>query len=185
MQTRDLTTIIIMAVLQFIITALIAQMGTLITGIPGTNFLFTILLTIPITFSSLIFEGRRWRMFLQLTLFAVLIIPTRLGGAPFDVPSRLGTVAAGFLLDLFANSIYKTFKERDKLMWWSVLNGTIVYLLIPFFSIITKILFATPEAVESFLGVLSLLLPVIVAEAAMGGYIGYKIYKRQINWATT
>ncbi|MCW4021773.1 MAG: hypothetical protein ACOWW1_10845 [archaeon] len=181
MQTRDLTAIIVMAVLQFIITALIAQMGTLITGIPGTNFLFTILLTIPITFSLLVYEGRRWRVFLQLTLFAFLIIPTRLAGVPFDVIARMGTVASGFLLDLFANSIYKTFKERDKLMWWAVLSGTLVYLLIPFFSIVTKILFATPEAVESFLGVVSLLLPIIVVEAAIGGYIGYQIYKRQIK----
>jgi hypothetical protein len=181
MQTRDLTTIIVMAVLQFVITALIAQMGTLITGIPGTNFLFTILLTIPITFSMLIYKGRRWRIFLQMTLFAILIIPTRLGGVPFDVTARLGTIAAGFFLDLIANSIYKIFKDRNKLMWWSVLSGTLAYLLIPVFSIVTKIIFTEPENVERFLGIISLLFPVIVVEAAIGGYIGYQIYKRQIK----
>ncbi|MDG6223825.1 MAG: hypothetical protein IAX21_02640 [Candidatus Bathyarchaeota archaeon] len=182
MQTRDLTTIIVMAVLQFVITALIAQMGTIITGIPGTNFLFTILLAIPITFSLLTYEGRRWRIFMQLALFILLAIPTRLGGPAFDPISRLGSLTTAFLIDLLANSIYGFFKNRHKLLWWAVLTSGAYWLMIPFFSTVTKILFYTPEAVESFIGVVSVLLPVIIGQALLGGYIGYQIYKRQTKF---
>ena len=181
MQTRDLTTIIVMAVLQLVITVLIAQMGTLITGIPGTNFLFTLLLAIPITFSLLTYEGRRWRIFMQLALFALIALPTRLGGPAFDPVSRFGTFTVAILIDIIANSLYGTFKKRDKLLWWAILCSGIYWCLIPLFSTITKILFYTPEAVEAFIGVVSVLLPVIIGEALIGGYIGYQIYKRQIK----
>ena len=181
MQTRDLTTIIVMAVVQFVLTLLIAQMGTLITGIPGTNFLFTIVLAIPITFSLLTYEGRRWRIFIQLALFILLALPTRLGGPAFDPISRFGSLTTAFLIDVIANSFYGTLKKRDKLLWWGVIMSGIYWCMIPFFSTVTKILFYTPEAVESFIGVVSVLIPVIIAEALIGGYIGYQIYKRQIK----
>jgi len=181
MQTRDLTTIIVMAVLQFVITVLIAQMGTIITGIPGTNFLFTILLAIPITFSLLTYEGRRWRIFMQLALFVLLAIPTRLGGPAFDPISRLGSLTSAFLIDIIANSLYGQFKKREKLLWWAVIVSGIYWCMIPLFSTVTKILFYTPDTVERFIGIVSLLFPVIIAEALIGGYIGYQIYKRRIK----
>ena len=181
MQTRDLTTIIVMAVLQLVLTVLIAQMGTLITGIPGTNFLFTIILAIPITFSLLTYEGRRWRIFMQLALFILLALPTRLGGPAFDPISRLGSLATAFLIDLLANSFYGVFKKRDKLLWWAVLVSGVYWAMIPFFSTVTKILFYTPDVVEKFIDVVSVLLPVIIGEALAGGYIGYQIYKRQMK----
>ena len=181
MQTKDLTTIIVMAVLQFVLTVLIAQMGTLITGIPGTNFLFTILLAIPITFSLLTYEGRRWRIFMQLALFVLLAIPTRLGGPAFDPISRLGSLASALLIDILANSFYGKFKKRDKLLWWGVIFSGIYWCIVPLFSTLTKIVFYSPDTVERFVGIVSMLFPVIIAEALIGGYIGYQIYKRQIK----
>lgn len=178
MHTRDLTTIIIMAVLQFVISALFAQMGTVITGIPGTNFLFTILLAIPIAFSLLIYEGRRWRIFMQLALFSLLAIPTRIGGAPFDPIARLGSLATAFLIDLIANSLFGFFKKREKLVWWSVLTSGVYWAILPFFKIVVMIIYYSPEAVERFIEIVTLLYPIILAEALVGGYIGYLIYKR-------
>ena len=178
MKTRDLTSIIILAVLQFVISVLLAQMGTVITGIPGTNFLLTILLAIPLSFSLLIYEGRRWRIFIQLTLFSLLSIPTRIGGAPFDPIARLGSVAAALLIDLVANSFYGFFQKRENLKLWSILTSGIYWFILPLFKILVMICYYSPEAVERFIGVVSLLYPVIIGEALIGGYLGYIIYKR-------
>ncbi|MCW4023335.1 MAG: hypothetical protein ACOWW1_05900 [archaeon] len=180
-QTKDITTVIMMAVLQLVITVLIVQMGTLITGIVGTNFLFTIFLAIPISFSLLTYEGRRWRLFIQLALFTLLAMPTTLGGAPFDPTPRLSSLTTAFLLDLVANQLYGFFKKNDKLIWWSILSSIIYWIMTPFFKMVVFSIFYAPGMVESFISVVSLLLPVIIAEAMAGAYVGYKIYNRQLK----
>lgn len=182
MQTRDVTTIIVMASLQFVIAVLIAQMGTVITGIPGTNFLFTILLAIPISFSLLRYEGRRWRIFFQLTLFSLISMPTYIGGAPFDPTPRLSSLATAFLIDLLANSMYGLFKNTNKLLWWIMLTSATYWILTPLLKIAISIIFYTPEFVEGFTNVVLGLFPIIIVEAIIGGYLGYKIYKRQIRF---
>ncbi|MDG6222292.1 MAG: hypothetical protein IAX21_11095 [Candidatus Bathyarchaeota archaeon] len=182
MQTRDVTMIIVMAVLQLVISVSIAQMGTLITGIPGTNFLFTILLAIPISFSLLWYEGRRWRIFFQLALFSLISIPTFIGGAPYDPTPRLSSIATAFLIDIFANSSYGFFNKTKKLLWWSLLTSSIYWVLTPFLKIGVSIIFYSPEFVERFTSVVLGLFPIIIAQAIAGGYIGYKIYKNQIRF---
>ena len=82
LNTKDLSLIIILAVVGFVMTLLVAQTATLLTGIPGANYSLTIVLAIVTGFSLLIYEGnegRRWRFFAQTVLFAILIMPTRLG----------------------------------------------------------------------------------------------------------
>jgi hypothetical protein len=181
MKTRDLTTIIIMAALQFVIAVLVSHMGTLITGIAGTSFLFTILLAIPISFSLLIYEGRRWRIFTQLALFTLLAMPTTIGGTPFDPMPRLSSLATAFLIDGIANSLYEFFKKPDKLLWWSMVTSTSYWIMTPFLKIAVSSILYSPEFVERFTSVVLCLLPVIIAEAIIGGYFGYQIYKRQIR----
>ena len=181
MQTKDITAIIVMAVLQFVIAVLISHTGTLITGIAGTSFLFTILLAIPISFSLLIYEGRRWRIFTQLALFTLLAMPTTIGGTPFDPTPRLSSLAAAFLIDLAANSFYGCFKKPEKLLWWTMLTSTLYWIITPFLKIVVSSIFYEPEFVERFTSVILYLLPVIITEAILGGYFGYQIYKRQIR----
>lgn len=170
-----------MAVLQFVISISIVQMAKVITGIRGANYLFTILLAIPIGFSLLMYGGRRWRFLIQMSIFTLLIIPTNLGGTPFDPVSRMGGIATAFLTDLFANSGYGTFKKSNKLFWWSIVFVVAYWILNPFFSMVVKQLFYTPELVKKFVEVVIVLLPVIIVEAVIGGYIGYKIYGRIKN----
>jgi hypothetical protein len=181
MKTRDLTAIIIMAVLQVVVAALVSYMGTLSTGIAGSSFMFTILLAIPISFSLLIYEGRRWRIFTQLALFTLLAMPTTIGGTPFDPIPRLSSLATAFLIDLTANSLYGYFKKHKKLLLWSMLTSTIYWILTPFLKMVVSSFIYTPEYVERFTSVVLFLLPIIIAEAIMGGYFGYQIYKRQIR----
>jgi hypothetical protein len=178
-QTRDITTIIVMAVLQFVLAASVVQMGTLITGIAGASFLFTIILAIPISFSVLMYEGRRWRIFIQLTLFTLLAMPTTIGGTPFNPAPRLSSLATAFLIDVIANSFYGFFKQHSKMLGWAILTSTLYWIMTPFLKIVVSSVFYTPEFVESFTNVVLCLLPIIIAEAIIGGYIGHKIYNYQ------
>ncbi|MCW4021538.1 MAG: hypothetical protein ACOWW1_01380 [archaeon] len=151
------------------------------TGIAGASFLFTILLAIPISFSVLIYEGRRWRIFIQLTLFTLLAMPTTIGGTPFNPTPRLSSLATAFLIDVIINSLYGFFKQHNKLLGWTIITSTLYWIMTPFLKIGVSSIFYTPEFVESFSNVVLFLLPIIITEAIIGGYIGYKIYKYQIK----
>ncbi|MCW4015271.1 MAG: hypothetical protein NWF06_02780 [Candidatus Bathyarchaeota archaeon] len=178
MDSKDLMLIVNMAVLGFITAISCVQIAGLITGILGINYIFTIVSAIITSFSSLLYEGRRWRFFTQFTLYALLITPTYLGGAPFNIISRLGHVVAGFFGDLLFNRGYAVFKKNNKLMLWSILTTVALWIMIPFFGTLIKPLVYTPEAMAQYVNVVILLSPVIIAESAAGGYIGYKIYKK-------
>jgi len=167
-----------MAVLGFASSLLVVQIGRMLTGIPGINYAFTIVLAIETSFSLLMYEGRRWRFFLQMTLFAILIIPTNLGGPPFDILARINMIINAFLCDLAFNSIYRTFQKRNKLVWWVIIAMVTYWVLNPFISILIKPLFYPPEYIETLISVVSLLLPVIIIESIAGGYFGHKIYRR-------
>jgi hypothetical protein len=156
-------------------------MAKVVTGIRGSNYLFTIILAIPICLSLLMYEGRRWRFFIQMSIFTLLIIPTSLGGTPFDPVSRLGGFATAFFVDLLVNSLYGVFKKHKKLVFWSVLVSVVYWALNPFFSTVVKYLFFSPEVMEAFLNVVLVLLPVIMIEAIAGGIIGYQIHQRLKN----
>ena len=180
-RTKDLCLIIIMATLGLVTTLFIVQTARMITGIPGANYIFTVILAIQTSFSLLMYEGRRWRFFFQMTLFTILIIPTNLGGTPFNVLGKMNTVVTAFLSDLIFNTLYVKFKRRDKLLWWTIIATIVFWVMNPFVSSLIKPLFYPPEYVKKFIEVVFLMFPVILAESIVGGYIGHKIYKRVKN----
>ncbi|MEM2107865.1 MAG: hypothetical protein QXL10_01080 [Candidatus Bathyarchaeia archaeon] len=167
-----------MAVLGLVSTALIVQMAHLISGIRGANYIFTIILAVQTSFSFLVYEGKRWRFFVQFTIFTFLIIPTYLGGSPFFVPSRIHFIITALIADLVLNSFYKRARVHNKLKLWSVLGTLLFWVMMPFFALLMQPLFYPPEAVAAFANVILLLLPVIIAESIAGGYLGYTIYRR-------
>ena len=95
--SRDLALVIILAVVSFIYTIFVGQLGNLITGIQGFNYLFIVGHAIFISFGFLMYEGRRWRLLLQGVLAALLTLTTYLSGAPFDVLSKMPMIATSFL----------------------------------------------------------------------------------------
>jgi hypothetical protein len=181
MHSKDLCLIICMAALGLVTTLLIVQTARMITGIPGANYIFTVILAIQTSFSLLMYEGRRWRFFFQMTLFTILIIPTNLGGAPFNILPKMNTIITAFFCDLLFNTLYLKFKRRDKLLWWTIIATIIFWVMNPFVSSFIKPLFYPPEYVTKFIEVVLLMLPVILTESIVGGYIGHKIYKRVKN----
>lgn len=176
--SKDISCIIFMAVLGLVSTALIVQMAGLISGIRGANYIFTIILSIQTTISFLLYEGRRWRFFVQFSIFTLLIIPTYLGGLPFAAQSRIHFIITAFLADLIINSFYEKSRKRDKLKRWSISGSLLFWLMLPFFSLLTHSLFYSFKAIVFAADVILLLLPVIIAESIAGGYLGYRIFLR-------
>jgi hypothetical protein len=176
--SKDLALIIILASTSFVYSILLVQLPNLITGIVGLNYFFIFGHGIIISLSFLIYNGKRWRFALQSTLLSLLLIPTFAMGTPFDVLARMPMLLAGLLEDLIFNSFHQVFKTNNKLMWWGIfvaLFGVSLNLALTF---LNMHLFYSPEALSSFVSVVTLLSPVIILESAIGGYIGYKVFER-------
>ena len=63
MKSRDITLVILLAVVSFVYTVFVGQLGNLLTGIQGLNYLVIIGHMIFISYGFLMYEGRRWRLF--------------------------------------------------------------------------------------------------------------------------
>ena len=179
--SRDVAIVILLSVGGFGYTALIGQIGLLLTGIPGVNYFFTAGHAIFVSTGFLLFEGRKWRFFLQATLFSILTLPTYLMGTPYDILTRLPLILTGFQADLLFNSLYKTFERRKKIGIWAILCSIEFFIIDPFLRILTYPLFLPQQYTSTFTIVTLLLQPIIIAEAVAGGYMGFKIYQRVRN----
>lgn len=177
-ESRDIALIIVLAVSSFIYSFFVGQLGNLITGILGLNYLFVFGHAIFISFGFLIYEGRRWRFLLQSILVVLLTLPTHQSGAPYDVLARMPLIIGAFFSDLIFNSIYKTFRKHNKLIWWAIIVAVVFLLIIPFFIALNMLLFYAPEVFTLYVNVYLLLFPVTMIEAIIGGFIGYRIYER-------
>ena len=100
MKSRDIALVILLAVVSFVYTVFVGQLGNLLTGIQGLNYLVIIGHMIFISFGFLMYEGRRWRLFLQGVLAALLTLTTFLSGAPFDPLSKIPMIATSFFGDV-------------------------------------------------------------------------------------
>jgi hypothetical protein len=178
MHSRDLTLVIILAVVSFIYTTFVGQLGNLLTGIQGLNYLFIIGHMIFISFGFLMYEGRRWRLFLQGVLAALLTLTTFLSGSPFDPLSKIPMIATSFFGDLIFNSFYGFFKDRKKLVWLAMIVVLGYAFMLPIFVTINMSLFYNPQVLNLYLSVYLLLLPVTIVETIIGALIGTLIYKR-------
>jgi hypothetical protein len=176
--TKDLTMVVSLAVVGLVLTLLVVQSASMITGIPGANAVFTVILATLTSFSLLMYEGRRWRFFAQMTIFMLLIVPTYLGGLPFDLLGKIYIVVTAFVVDVVVNSLYPVFSGRKKLKLWSVLNGLFYWLLQPLVSILISTFLYAPAFFSTFVSVFVMLLPVTIVESLAGGYLGYRLYQR-------
>ncbi len=177
-ESRDLTLVIILAVASFIYTIFVGQLGNLITGIQGLNWLFIVGHMIFISFGFLMYEGRRWRLLLQGVLAALLTLTTYLSGVPFDVLSKIPMIATSFFGDVIFNSFYIFFKKRNRLFWLAILVAIGFMLMLPVFITLNMYLFSPPQFLTMFINVYVLLLAVTIVETIAGASIGYMIYRR-------
>ncbi len=177
-ESRDIALVIILAVTSFIYTVFLGQLGNLFTGILGFNYLFIIGHAIIISFSFLIYEGRRWRFLLQSMIVALLTLPTFQSGAPFDLLARAPMIIGSFFADAIFNSLYPYFCLKNKVVLWAILVPVAFLIITPLTMAVNLFLFYTSEAFLLYVNVFLLLLPVTMTEAIIGGFVGYKIFKR-------
>lgn len=182
--SKDLALVILITAASFVFTALVGQLAWLFSGVPGSNMAFTIGNSIIISLGLLLFRGHRWQFLLMQTLFALLVIPTFLLGTPFDVLPRLVIILHGIQGDVVFNSIYNYFKNKEKLLWWSVFVSVEYFIVSPFLSIIWFSVIFPPAFVTTFTNTILVLLPLSITESVLGGFIAYKIYQRieRIGW---
>ena len=163
------------AALSFVFNLLIGQVPSLITGIPGIAYAFTIVYSIIQSVAYLMYGGRRWRILLQallLSLLYFLFIPS------WTLPVALATISNMLIVDIIFNSFYGKFKRDNRLFRWilalQVYSWTAhSFMLLPFLS-----LFIPMAAVISYFSLVTVMFPIIIIEAIAGSYIGYKIYRR-------
>ena len=177
-KSRDLALVILLSVVSFLYTVFVGQLGNLITGVLGLNYIFIFGHAIFISFGFLMYEGRRWRFLLQTTLVALLTIPTYMSGMPFDVLARIPMIIGAFFSDLILNSVYAVFRKRNRLVLWGTLAVFVFLIFTPFFVAMNMFLFYAPEVFTMYVTVYFLLLPVTIVEVVVGNIVGYKIYKR-------
>ena len=182
--SRDIALVISISAMSFVYAAFVSQLGNLITGIMGFNYLFTIGHAILISVAILLYEGRRWRFLFQSVVVALLFVPTYQAGTPFDVLARIPIIINTFLGDLVFNSVYSFFRKRNQLKWWAILTVTTFWICSPFLFMLNLYLFYPPEGFITFTNTVLLMLPVIIIESIIGGYLGYNIYERvkNIRW---
>ena len=176
--SRDLALIIVFAVLNLIFMFLIGEVPELITGIPGISYAFSIVYSIILTVSWLMYEGRRWRIVAQSLLFsllALLFIPI------WTRPAVMATTINGFIVDVVFNNFYGFFKQKNKHLWWAILSQVYYWSTHSMWFVFFASLFFYPFELimeQWFLPIMPMMLPIMIVEGIAGGYIGYKIYRR-------
>jgi len=176
-ESRDVALIIMFVVLEIVFQVLIGQVPGLITGIGGIGYVFTILYSIIQSIAYLLYEGRRWRIFAQGLLHALIafsLIPT------FIFPAALAAIVNCLILDLIFNSVYKRFKSANKLFVWILICQIFYWITHPLWLLLFSSFFVPVEEVIStwFVPVMSVMLPIMIIEAIAGSYFGYRIYRR-------
>jgi hypothetical protein len=179
--SKDVALVIILAVTGFVYSALVFQLGFLFTGIPGSNYLFLIGQAIWTIVAFLLFEGKRWRFLFVIILFGLLTLPTSAMGTPFNIWPRLPLILNGLQSDVIMNTLYPIFARKNKLMWFAIIFPLEHFIVDGLLRVATYPVFYSPEYTLTFIGMFSMMLPIIIIESIAGGYLGFKIYDRISN----
>lgn len=176
--SRDVAVIIVLAVVSFLYSVFIGQLGNLFTGVLGFNYFFFWGHAILIAFGLLIYEGRRWRFLTQGIIVALLTLPTYQSGLPFDILARIPMVANSLIIDILFNTGWRYFKKKNRLLWWIILTNIVWILIIPFLFVLNMSIFYSTQALANWLNIYFMLFPLTFTEMIIGAYIGYKLFNR-------
>jgi len=178
--SKDIAYVVLFSVLSVVNLATVIQFFAVFLPLPGVAYFVDIVGAILGGINFLLFEGRRWRIFAKGILIALLTLPFYFGpGAPpFNIITRIPIIIKMLLVDVIFNSLYGTFKKRNKLHWLSILPVTFFFTVGPFIDMFFFSLFVPFELLWLTYSFVAMMLPLIVGLSIAGGYIGYGIYKR-------
>jgi hypothetical protein len=163
------------AAISFVFNALIGQLPSLITGLEGMAYVFTIVYSIIQSVAYLMYGGRRWRILAQALLLSLLYF-LFMG---WTLPVAMATITNMFIVDLIFNSFHEKFKRDNRLFRWILALQVYSWTTHSFIVLAFLLLFVPMDAVIAlFVPLMSVMLPIIIIEAIAGSYIGYKIYGR-------
>lgn len=178
-KSRNVAILIVLAVVNFVFSTLVGQLGWLTTGIPGSNLVvFGVIFAIFPSFTLLIFKGKRGLFFVEALLSVIIALSTYVNGAPFDIISRIPAIVSALQCDILFNSSYCFFEKREKLLLWATLGSIEFTFVTQLLGLVVWPLVMTPEAITLWINTLPIIVPVVAAETAIGSYLGYRIYKK-------
>jgi hypothetical protein len=166
MRSRDVTLVILFAVLNFVFAVSIGA----IFGLYSTLFI-----SINNSVAWLLFGGRRWRIFALGLLFNLLLF-----SVGYPPTGAMAGIVNSFILDAVFNSFYGSFKKESKLVWWILVAQVFSLTTGPLWILVFSVPFFPMEEVIAnwFVPLISLTLPVMMVENLVGSYIGYRIFKK-------
>lgn len=176
--SRDVALVIALAVVTLVYSILVFQVGFLLTGIPGANYIFVIGQAILSSLTLLLFEGRRWRLVVMVTLFGFLSLPTYSMGAPFNIFPRIPLFLGALQSDIIFNTFYSKFKKMNQFALFAIIYSIENFIVDGLFRIAMYPFFYSADYVSMFVSIFFSMLPVIIIESLLGGIIGYTIYRR-------
>jgi hypothetical protein len=178
--SRDVAYVVIFAVLSVVNLALVVQNFALLIAIPGIAYMVDILGAIFGSVAFLLYRGKRWRIFMQGILVALLTLPLYLGPGftPGNIIQRMPTIIKTLLVDLIFISLYASFERRKKLYYLNILQLIFFFSVGPFIDMLFYSLYVPFEFLWPTYYFVLLMLPLIIALTVIGGSIGYKIYER-------
>ena len=111
-------------------------------------------------------------------LYGLLTMPTFAMGTPFNILPRIPLVFTALQTDILYCSVFLFFKNRKKMSWLASLV-TLEHVLVDLFlRMFMYPFFYSPEYAATFTGIMLIMMPIIIIECLVGGFIGYKIYER-------
>ena len=179
--SKELALVIVLAILGVMYGVFVLQLGSLLTSIPGLNYLLSVGVAIWISLSFLLFNGRRWRLLATVTIFVLLTIPTYVMGTPYDLVARMPVILIILLIDIIFNSVYAKFGKKGKILRLIIILSIVNLIGDMAFRVMIYPFVYSSNFVTFFYGISLYLLPVVIVEAIIGGYVGYKIFQRIKN----
>ena len=179
--SRDIALIIMFAVLTVVFRLLIGRIVGMIVIPPfgsSTAYLLSIFFSIIHSLAFLMYKGKRWRLFSQgiisTLLYLTLVNPSIRG-------IEMATLTNLFIADVIFNSFYGFFEQKKRLLWLTFLFQVYYWTTHAIWLLLYNSLFFYSFAglmEHWFIPIMSILIPIMVIEGLIGGYAGYKLYRR-------
>lgn len=178
--SRDIAYLVLISSLTIVNFVTVLQFFALYIALPGISYFVDVIGSILVGLSFLLYRGRRWRMFAQGVLIALLSLPIYLGAgmAPFNFVARISIIIKLFIVDVVFNSLYGRFERKNQLYWLTILLVLFFFTTGPVIDMLYFSLFVPFELLWAVYSFVFLMLPLIIFLAIVGGSVGYRIYRR-------
>ena len=179
--SREIGLIIVFAVLLVVFRFLIGRVVAAIQIPPfgsSTGYLLSIFYSMIHSLAFLTYRGKRWTLFSQALLSTLLYL---IFVNPTLQAVEMATVTNLLIVDVVFNTFYGLFEKKNKLFWLIMIFQVYYWTTHSIWLLVySSIFFYSFEVMMNywFIPIMSILIPIMVVEGIIGGFTGYKIFKR-------